>query len=446
VSAKIPQGMAIIRNDLVHPPLYYFLLRAWLAIVGHVSPAALRAVSLVSGVAVVALIALAGFLFPEFRVTTFIAACFLAANNLHIFYSQQVRSYAFYTLLFACLLTWSWLIGRFGGRFAFWCLGTAVMSLLVYTHYVGSLYTACIIVAVTLSPVPRRAKFHVWIAGVVAACSFIPWILAELGPAHRHHGVQDNLSWESLPTVYDLKAIWANYLGIPAWHAATTGVLLIGCAHIVFGIFYCRSERSSFRRLFLLTLICTAFIPPCLLFVLSLKPISLPVFGARHLLPSIVSYLLLVAEGLVQLAHSFRARTIALVMGSTALLALELVPTSAAIANEPRRMPFREIAAATPAGLPLYTTWPYGIGGPMNFYEGGRNAVRDIPADTSQLPDDFVVIFRPGVPREEQTFERLTQMGWRDVENRDFYNGSHTGYFARAAYLRHERAKVESGL
>ncbi len=435
-SSHLSAAIAAIRDDLVHPPLYYFLLRAALCIAGCASPLLIRAVSLASGIAVIALVGSLGLVFLEIRTAAFIAACLLAANNLHIYYSQQARSYAWYTLLFTCLLVWCWHSGRFAGRFRF-LVGSLLMSLLVYTHYVGAVYIACLVVAITLSPVSRRAKFQVWAAGFFAACTFVPWILAELGPARRHPGVEHNLSWESLPTAYDLKAIWANYLGIPAFHGATTGVLLIGCALITFGVFYRRAENTPFRRVFLTTLVITAFVPPCFLFLLSVRPFSLPLFGARHLLPSMISYTLLVADGLVQLSKLLRPRIAGLVLGSAALVALELTPTMSAMTSEPRRMPFREIVAATGASLPLYTTWHYGIAGPMNFYERGAGVVQEVPSDSHDLPENFLMIFRPVMPREEEKFEELLRAGWRDVGHRDFYNGSHAKYYVRVADLQH---------
>lgn len=440
-SSHLSAAITTIRNDLVHPPLYYFLLRAWIDITRDASPLTLRVVSLGAGIATVALVASVGWLFPQIRTAALIAAGLLAANDSHIFLSQEVRSYAFYAFLFTCLLVWSWQITRLMQRFAFWCSGFVLMSLLVYTHYVGSLYVACIIMAVTLSPVPKRAKFQLWIAGFIAACSFIPWIVAEVGPAHRHHGTEDNLAWESVPNIYDLKAIWASYLGIPAFRTATTWVLLAGCVLVAFSIFYRRREQNPFRRIFLMTLAFTAFVPPCVLFVLSLNPISLHIFGARHLLPSMVSYLLLVADGLVQISSAFRARITALALGLAVLFALELVPTVTSLASEPRRMPFQTIAMATHDGLPLYTTWSYGIGGTMNFYEHGSDHVQKLPSDPNRLPKRFLLILRPEIPHEEQQFEHLLQAGWTDTRDHDFYNGPHTGYRVRVAQLQEVRSK-----
>ncbi len=265
------------------------------------------------------------------------------------------------------------------------------------------------------------------------------WLAQQVSSRGRHHGVEDNLSWESLPSIYDLKAIWATYLGIPSLHAATTGVMLIGCALIAFGLFRYRGEHTPFRRLFVTTLVFTAFVPPCFLFLLSLKPFALPLFGARHLLPSIVSYLLLVADGLVQVSAAFPIRKVALVTGSAGLLALELVPTAAAMTAGPRRVPFQAILNDTSSGLPEYTTWPYGIGSTMNFYAAGRVVVRDVPRDRQRLPDGFLLIFRPVIPREEQQFEDLLHKGWKDVGDRDFYNGLHTGYYVRVADLQRVR-------
>ena len=442
-SAPVHQAVWMIRNDVVHPPLYYFLVRASLHAARHVSPLAIRAASLISGIGTVALVASFGFLFPQLRKAALLAACLLAFNDLHIYYSQQARSYAFYTLLFACLLAWSWLIVREFERLAFWCIGAALMSLLVYTHYVGALYVACIIVAITLSPVAKSAKFRAWIAGGIAALSFVPWILAEYGPAHQHHGVADNLPWETAPALYDLKAVWASYLGIPAFPAATTVVLLIGCALIAFGVLHRFREHSPFRRLFLTTLLVTAFAPPCVLFLVASKPISLPLFGDRHLLPSIISFLLLIAEGAVQFSSMFGHRRIALAGAAAILVLFEALPTEATTREEPRRIPFQEIADQTHQGLPLYTTWAYGIGATVNFYERGHNRVHNFPADAYDLPPDFLLIFRPGEPAEEQHYKRLLNLGWHDERDRD-YHGSESGMVVRVAHL--ERFEQPAGM
>lgn len=445
-SSDLTTAFSMVRNDLVHPPLYYFLLHMWLSLTAHPSPLVLRVVSLSAGFATVGLIACIGWLFERFRSAAFIAACLLATNNLHIFYSQQIRSYSFYTLLFACLLVWSWQIFRYAEKTAFWCAGAILMSLLVYTHYVGALYVTCIIVAVILSPAARRAKRLILVSGFIAACSFIPWILAEIAPSRAHHGTQDNLSWESAPNLYDLKAIWAAYLGMLNFHAATTIVVTLGFALAAFSLFYGYSERNSLSRLVLTTLALTAFIPPSLLFLLSLKPVSLPIFGERHLLPSIVSYLLLVADGLIQLANNFRVRTAVLVPGVTLLLIFELVPTVTATSAGPRRMPFQAIVSATQGSIPLYTTWPYGIGAVMNVYEHDRNAVLGVPSDVNRLPDKFILIFRPGIPKEERKFENLLKSRWQAAGNRDFYNGLHGGYYVRVAKLQRVPPMQNSGL
>lgn len=434
-SSHALRALALIRDDLVHPPLYYFLLKACIGAVHNASPLALRFISLASGITAVALLACFGFMFREMRMVGLVAASLLAANNVHIFYSQEARSYALYTLLVACLLTWSWQIERFEPRIEFWVCGGLLMAMLAYTHYVGAVYAGCIVLAVSIGPVSKRAKLRVWLTAGAAAFAFLPWILLELGPAFHHHGVRDNLSWESAPGLYDLKAIWADYLGIPPVHTATTVVLFIGLIFAGFSVWSLRSEPTRLRRRVLTTLICTAFIPPVVLFVAGMKPLCMPIFGTRHLLPSIIGYLLLVADGLIQLSKYFRARANVLATGVTALVILELIPTAMAMKHAPRRMSYQAIVAATQGREPLYTTFPYGIASTMNYYENGSSVVTELPSNTSYLPPDFVLIFRPGIQIEEQHFAHLLQKGCEDVHDSDFYNGSHAGYTVRVAEI-----------
>jgi len=97
----------MIREDLVHPPLFYYLVRlsVWVAGANEFS---LRFLSLAAGVGTIALLVYMGYLFREFRVATWLAAVLVTLNNTHIYYSQEARSASFFTLAFCGLLFWSW--------------------------------------------------------------------------------------------------------------------------------------------------------------------------------------------------------------------------------------------------------------------------------------------------------------------------------------------------
>src|SRR6266566_774756 len=105
----------------------------------------------------------------------------LSLNQLHIFYSQQARSYALYCLLVTLLLLWSVLVDRYGQKPLFWIAGTALMTTIVYTHYVGALFCAAAIVPLMWmngNAIPARTmRMRVLVSSLVAAVLFLPWLI-----------------------------------------------------------------------------------------------------------------------------------------------------------------------------------------------------------------------------------------------------------------------------
>ncbi|HOQ46403.1 MAG TPA: hypothetical protein PLA43_09395 [Bryobacteraceae bacterium] len=98
--AEAKTAWTIARKDLVHPPLYYFLLKVTLLGSDASKAVDIRRLSLAAGAAAIMLTVLIGFAAaPELRVPALLAAVLLALNKIHIFYSQQARSYALFTAL-----------------------------------------------------------------------------------------------------------------------------------------------------------------------------------------------------------------------------------------------------------------------------------------------------------------------------------------------------------
>lgn len=91
----------------IHPPLYYLLLHAWIQGAG-ISEFALRFLSVIAGVLVVAL---------TFRIArewfdqdvAVIAAVLSALNPFQVYYAQETRMYIWVTL-FACLSVWAMIV------------------------------------------------------------------------------------------------------------------------------------------------------------------------------------------------------------------------------------------------------------------------------------------------------------------------------------------------
>lgn len=123
---------AMIRQN---GPLYYFLLRLWVALTGH-SEYALRYLSLLFGVLCVPLTGALGFRTVGRRAGT-VAAALMALSPYMVWYGQEVKMY---TLVpFLVLLALYGLERAMDQGGAWWAVQVAATTLLLYTHIWGTL-------------------------------------------------------------------------------------------------------------------------------------------------------------------------------------------------------------------------------------------------------------------------------------------------------------------
>jgi 4-amino-4-deoxy-L-arabinose transferase-like glycosyltransferase len=215
----LPRFIAL---DLVHPPLFYLLLKVWTALGGE-SVWWLRLLPAVtSSLAAVPLVLLA----RELRLTARAAALALvlaAASGFLIKYAQEVRMYAPLMLFASCSL---YLLARFcrargedsdartpddaddthqGRRKPLVVLFalTTINLLLVYTHYFGWL-----LVALELAFVAAwaRSRFKLLLASVfvLAVCS-APWAWAVARAGGAAGGrLEQNIGWAARPRAPEL--------------------------------------------------------------------------------------------------------------------------------------------------------------------------------------------------------------------------------------------------
>ncbi len=92
LSERALQAITIGTASDIHPPLYYYTLHFWRAVVGH-SEFTLRSLSVVFGVLLVWLIYLIGRQFFS-KPAAFFSALIAATNPFLIYYSQEARMYA----------------------------------------------------------------------------------------------------------------------------------------------------------------------------------------------------------------------------------------------------------------------------------------------------------------------------------------------------------------
>ena len=286
--------------DLIHPPLFYALLKIWISSFGE-SLISLRIFPLLfSTLALLPFYLLCREL--KLKVSTLLIALFLfAVNGALIKYSQEVRMYS--VLLFLSLVS-TWLFSRFIYRGKnIWVL-TFVNAALVYTHYFGWFVVAAEVAAILVF---QRIKIrHVLVMLAIDIAVFLPWVFALWKAVDAGSDVGQNISWIGRPGIAAVFT-FAFDLIEPFYFQQTSAdassilwitlpiLAVIGAAKVVyFSGWKKRSEKSALLLMAVFTLV-----PMLLAFAASwLSPFS--IWGSRHLLvvfaPAIVSIAILVND------------------------------------------------------------------------------------------------------------------------------------------------------
>jgi hypothetical protein len=219
--------------DLIHPPLFYALLKIWLSVGGD-SLLWLRLFPFVAS-----LLALAPFflLARELRLgaaATDIALLLMAANGYLIKYAQEVRMYSLLLLLTLFSL---WLFARlFNSERATHTLILAltfVNLLLVYTHYYGWLVVACEAAFLLLRD--RRKLRAFLISSVAVAFLFVPWVFACAREAGEGGGLAQNIGWIARPGVRELWQFFA-LLNEPFYYQQSSNESLYALGGAILGL------------------------------------------------------------------------------------------------------------------------------------------------------------------------------------------------------------------
>jgi mannosyltransferase len=189
----------VLRGDGA-PPLYYVLLKGWMAVFGR-SEVALHALSLVFGLAMIPAALWAGWsLFG--RRAGWICAVLTATNPLLSAFSFEARSYSLMALL-ALLMVATFLHAFAFGRRRMLPGFVATTTLLLYTHNWGLYMVAG--AALALAPIAllrsdrRRLVIDVALAFGAVALLFLPWLPTLLDQT-RHTGAP----WSPVPGFSDL--------------------------------------------------------------------------------------------------------------------------------------------------------------------------------------------------------------------------------------------------
>lgn len=216
-------------------------------------------------------------------------------------------------------------------------------------------------------------------------------------------------------------------------------VLLIVILLVSAAIFNEWKHHILRQNILLLVSVVAGVLAPLTLFVLSRKPINLPLFGLRHVLPSAVLLCLVCCHGLMRLAEAAgRWRRLVFAGGTVLLLALVAVSEIGALRHGPARFPYDVIAARVVTeesqGIPAYTTWLYGIGEPANFYCHSV-CVCDVSENAGHLPRKFVLLYRPRNPMETKVYLDLLNQGFVADKSTYYTDGANDPFGTIAATM-----------
>jgi hypothetical protein len=194
--------------DLIHPPLFYLLLKSWIALAGSEGVWWLRLFPVLTATAAVVPVVL---LCRELRLPPRVgqvALVLMAASGFLVQHAGQVRMYSLLLLLSACSL---WLFARYAQAAARekrqrgLCASLfAANLLLVYTHYYGWLLVGHELIFLLLWRRRKVKEFALMLAALVVCYS--PWLLLLAGHAGGagQGMLAQNIGWARAPRLADL--------------------------------------------------------------------------------------------------------------------------------------------------------------------------------------------------------------------------------------------------
>lgn len=398
-----PELFRTIVQDIVHPPLFYILLKVWIA-AGGTSVAWMYLLPLMTSLAAVVPLVLFCREWDLSDGETFVALLLVTFNELLIHYSQELRMYSLLVLL---SLTSLWLFSRYlrTGGGILWL--TIVNSLMVYTHYYGVLFIATELawILVACWRDKNKGMWRFQESCVVVGLCLLPWAYLVHGAMQEKHGVMQNLQDRTLPKLQDIAWFYESMKGQPPIrHTAAIGTILF-----VIPVLLAFGARAGRRHL--AAMLAGFAIVPTIASILGSYVMSRSLFHPRYLIITVVPSLLLVGLGLGR-ASGRPTRVLTGAVISWALVSglwYTLLPN--------RKVPFDRLATQlASSGRPVYTYGPHEQL-PLQFY-GLRT--RQVPNDEPVGIDDkdFYLVYRVNAAHLRD-LERLLRRGMSIVNTYD---------------------------
>ena len=277
---------SFVALDLIHPPLFYVLLKLWIGVGGE-NLAWLRMFPALFSI--VSLVPLILFLREVKQNTQVQLICLflLTVNGSLLKYSQEVRMYS----LLMCIALFSmWLFARYFVKGKSFIPLLIVNILLVYTHYFGWFVVVSEIVAILVFQRIKWRRILTMFAIIFAG--FVPWIFAVWQAAHSGSELSQNIGWVTRPGPREVFTFVINLIE-PFYYQASSidpisfyrvsiPILLIGAVSVVLYILNWKHQSDDEKQCVYL-LINYVMLPVVAAFAASwLLPYS--IWGSRHLI------------------------------------------------------------------------------------------------------------------------------------------------------------------
>ena len=290
-----------VAADLIHPPLFYVLLKIWI-LAGGESLVWLRIFPVVFAVSAICPFLLLCLELKLKESETLLAFIFLATNGALVRYSQEVRMYS---LLFCFSVVSLWLLVKFldnkSTRTVYlWLL--FFNFLLIYTHYFGWLTIGGETLAVLIL---RREKMRQFFGLVgILILGFMPWVWIIWSVSPTANELAQNIGWQSKPGLVKLTQFLLT-LNEPFYYQQSSvdpisvWLISVPLALICLGAIIWVAFKQRDEKVILLLILVGA--PLVIAFAASwLLPSS--IWGVRHLIVIFAPFALLASIAINRLA------------------------------------------------------------------------------------------------------------------------------------------------
>lgn len=291
--------------DIVHPPLFYILLKLWIGLGGE-SLLWLKLFPVLIGIALVVpfyfLCRELNIQWPEMCLALFLAAF----NGYMIHYAQELRMYSLFTFLSMCSF---WLFMRYfrmpgrATRELLWL--TLVNFMAIYSHYYGWVVAGMELLFLLIWQ--RRKLLGFGLSMAVLLLAFAPWAYLVIREAQSIGGLGQNLDWIPKPDMADVLNFYSTLNGpFGSRYIKSLGLILFGLPMVLWFWKIIRSGSKNWRGEAILFswLVLLSFLPVIAIYFISQRT-EQALWIDRYFIFLALPYLLLVAVAVNRLEQKW---------------------------------------------------------------------------------------------------------------------------------------------